>query len=115
VFGVLNMIVSIASLAPMIVAGAVADAVGVPAVILVVGSFVCLWGLASYVSRGALPPAEAEARAPSTPSGAPVDPITAALSSGDRALGSAADSGDRLDPAASSGSNPDLGEGRASR
>jgi MFS family permease len=115
VFGVLNMIVSIASLAPMIVAGAVADAVGVPAVILVVGSFVCLWGLASYVSRGSLPPAEAEARAPSTPSGAPVDPITAALSSGDRTLGPSGESGDPLDPAAARASNRDFGEGRASR
>ncbi|MGA3056562.1 MAG: MFS transporter [Candidatus Limnocylindrales bacterium] len=115
VFGVLNMIVSIASLAPMIVAGAAADAVGVPAVILVVGSIVCLSGLASYVSRGTLLPAEAEARAPSTPSGAPVDPITAALTSGDRGLGSAAGPGDPHDPAASRGSSRDVDDGRASR
>jgi MFS family permease len=87
VFGVLNMLVSIASLAPIIVVGPVADAVGVPLVILVVGSIVCLWGLGSIIGRGALAPAEASARAPSTPSGAPVDPLTAALSPGDLAVG----------------------------
>lgn len=89
VFGVLNMLVSITSLAPIIIVGPVADAVTVPPVILVVGSIVCLWGVASFTSRGPLPPAEASARAPSTPSGAPLDPLTSAMSSGDRTGGSA--------------------------
>ena len=75
VFGVLNMLVSIASLAPIIVVGPVADVVGVP-----VGHpgrrhpSSALWGLASVIGRGALAPAEASARAPTTPSGAPGRP-----------------------------------------
>ena len=83
VFGVLNMLVSISSLAPIVIVGPVADMVGREAVILVVGVIVGLWGLASIVSRGALPPSEADVRAPSTPTGAPVDPMTAALAPGE--------------------------------
>jgi MFS family permease len=92
VFGVLNMLVSIASLAPIIIVGPVADIFGREPVILVVGVIVCLWGLASVLSRRR--PEDEGARAPSTPSGAPVDPITAAippsdLGGGDSARGSA--------------------------
>ncbi|MGZ6265536.1 MAG: MFS transporter [Candidatus Limnocylindrales bacterium] len=115
VFGVLNMLVSISSLAPMIVAGAVADAVGVPAVILVVGAFVCLWGLGSFVGRGALLPEEAAARAPSTPSGAPVDPITAALLTGERAAGTVASTDNPPGPAAGHGSRHGLEDGEPRR
>jgi MFS family permease len=78
VFGVLNMLVSIASLAPIIVVGPVADLVGREGVILVVGIFVFLWGIASVVSRGSLLPAEREARAGTPPSNAPVDAVTVA-------------------------------------
>ncbi len=85
VFGVLNMLVSIASLAPIIVVGPVADLVGREPVILAVGVVVFLWGLASSLSRGYLP-LEDGARAPSTPSGAPVDPMTAATSPSDLGL-----------------------------
>jgi len=76
VFGVLNMLVSIASLAPIIVVGPVADVFGREPVIAVVGVIVCLWGLSSVLNhrRTLL----ADGRAPSTPSGAPVDPLTAA-------------------------------------
>ena len=63
VFGILNMLVSIASLAPIIVVGPVADQVGSDPVILVVGAFVAACGVASVVQRGSLAPAEAEARA----------------------------------------------------
>ena len=77
VFGVLNMLVSISSLAPIVVVGPVADIVGREPVILVVGVIVSLWGVASVVSRGARP--GETARAPSTPGGAPVDPVTAAV------------------------------------
>jgi MFS family permease len=79
VFGVLNMLVSIASLAPIIIVGPVADLVGREGVILVVGVFVGLWGIASVLSRGAMLPAEAEARAGTSTSGAPVDPVTVAV------------------------------------
>ncbi|MGD0017626.1 MAG: MFS transporter [Candidatus Limnocylindrales bacterium] len=79
VFGVLNMLVSIASLAPIIVVGPVADLVGREGVILVVGIFVALWGIASVVTRGALLPAELEARAGTPPTGAPVDAVSVAI------------------------------------
>jgi MFS family permease len=79
VFGVLNMLVSIASLAPIIVVGPVADLVGREGVILVVGIFVGLWGVASVVSRGSMLPEEVEKRVGTPPTGAPVDPMTVAI------------------------------------
>jgi MFS family permease len=79
VFGVLNMLVSVASLAPIVVVGPIADVVGIPPVILVVGIIVCGWGLASFLSQRHLGPEQATARAPMTPSGAPVDPLTVAV------------------------------------
>jgi hypothetical protein len=79
VFGVLNMLVSISSLAPIIVLGPVADLVGREAVILVVGVVVGLWGVSSVVTRGALGPAEVRARANTPPTGASVDPMTVAV------------------------------------
>ncbi|MGA2512131.1 MAG: MFS transporter [Candidatus Limnocylindrales bacterium] len=81
VFGVLNMLVSITSLAPIMIVGPVADVVGRDPVILVVGVIVGMWGTASAVSRRSR--ASGAARAPSTPSGAPVDPMTVATSPSD--------------------------------
>ena len=78
VFGVLNMLVSIASLAPIIIVGPVADLFGREPVIAVAGVIICLSGLASVVSHRKLPHIDAN-RAPSTPSGAPLDPMTAAI------------------------------------
>ena len=89
VFGVLNMLVSIASLAPIIIVGPVADLVGQNSVILVVGVIVCIWGLLSILSRGTLAPGDV-ARVPSSPSGAPVDPMTAAIPPSDLGGGTAA-------------------------
>jgi MFS family permease len=83
VFGVLNMLVSVASLAPIVVVGPIADVVGIPPVILVVGVITCLWGGASFVSQRDQSPA----RAPMTPSGAPVDPLTVAVAPNDMAGG----------------------------
>jgi MFS family permease len=91
VFGVLNMLVSVASLSPILVVGPVADLVGREPVILVVGAFVCLWGAASIVSRR--PVVGDAARAPSTPSGAPVDPMTAATSPSDLGVTAAVPAG----------------------
>ncbi|HEX7491843.1 MAG TPA: MFS transporter [Candidatus Limnocylindrales bacterium] len=79
VFGVLNMLVSIASLAPLIVAAPVADLVGREPVIFAVGIIVGLWGLASVFSPGSRA-SDNSARAPSGPSGAPVDLLTVAIS-----------------------------------
>jgi MFS family permease len=78
VFGVLNMLVSVASLAPIIVVAPVADLVGREPVILAAGVSVLLVGLASASSGGSLRYQDV-ARAPQTPSGAPVDPVTAAM------------------------------------
>ncbi|MGA3029910.1 MAG: MFS transporter [Candidatus Limnocylindrales bacterium] len=77
VFGVLGMLVSIASLAPIIIVAPLADLVGREPVILVAGGIVGLSGIASVLNSRSLSFADA-ARAPSTPSGAPVDPMTAA-------------------------------------
>jgi MFS family permease len=107
VFGVLNMLVSIASLAPIIIVAPAADLVGNEPVILCAGVIVFLWGAASAVSRGWLP-LEAGARVPETPSGAPVDPMTAATSMAD--LGAAA-----LGSAPPSGSTAHTGTGRRAR
>jgi len=96
VFGVLNMLVSIASLAPIIVVGPVADIVGREGVILVVGIFVGLWGVASVIKRGSLRPDEVEARAGASTSGAPVDPMTAATSPADLVGGVPLTSPDRM-------------------
>jgi MFS family permease len=82
VFGVLGMLVSIASLAPIIIVAPVADLVGREPVILVAGGIVFLSGLASVLSSRSLSFEDA-ARAPSTPSGAPVDPMTGATSPSD--------------------------------
>jgi MFS family permease len=82
VFGVLNMLVSISSLAPIIIVGPLGDIFHREPIIFVVGVIVCLWGLASIFSRGSLAPHDT-GRAPSTPSGAPLDPMTAAIPSGD--------------------------------
>jgi hypothetical protein len=73
------MLVSVASLAPIVIVGPVADVVGIPPVILVVGVITCLWGTASFLSQRHLGPEQATARAPMTPSGAPVDPVTMAV------------------------------------
>jgi len=81
VFGVLNMLVSISSLAPIVVVGPVADSVGREPVILVVGIIVALWGIASFISRGVR--SDVAARAPQTPSGAPIDPVTIAVAPSD--------------------------------
>ena len=87
VFGVLNMLVSIASLAPIIVVSPVADLVGRVPVIAAVGVIICLSGFASVISHRKVPRKD-PARAPSTLSGAPVDPITAAIPPSD--IGAAA-------------------------
>jgi hypothetical protein len=76
------MLVSIASLAPIIIVAPVADIVGREPVILVAGVIVFLWGVASATSGGSLRYQDV-ARVPQTPSGAPVDPVTAAMAPND--------------------------------
>ncbi|MEO8272803.1 MAG: MFS transporter [Chloroflexota bacterium] len=52
VFGVLNMLISVASILPIIVVGQIADVVGTTAVILTVAAFVFISGIVSIVVRG---------------------------------------------------------------
>lgn len=71
VFGVLNMLVSVASFLPIVIVGPVADRIGTPAVIMGSAIFVALTGFASILRA----PAGQEAAA--TPAGrrSPVDPV----------------------------------------
>jgi MFS family permease len=59
VFGVLNMLISIASFVPIIVVGPIADLVGTTTVILAIAGLVLVAGLASVVLRGPVAPIEA--------------------------------------------------------
>lgn len=75
VFGVLNMLVSVASFLPIIIVGPISDFVGTTTVIFVVAIGVLVVGLASVTTRGPLLASESRpARDP-----AAIDPIAAAL------------------------------------
>jgi MFS family permease len=63
VFGVLNMLVSVASFLPIIIVGPIADLFGTTAVILVVAMLISASGVASILRRGPLRPAEARSTA----------------------------------------------------
>lgn len=78
VFGVLNMLVSIASFVPIIVVGPISDLVGTPVVIFTVAVFVLAAGMSSILLRGPLRPSEAVRRADQRAPG-PVDPLTVVL------------------------------------
>jgi MFS family permease len=78
VFGVLNMLVSMASFVPIIVVGPIADLVGTPPVIFGVAVLVLLAGVGSILLRGPLRPGESALRA-DQPAPGPVDPLTVAL------------------------------------
>ncbi len=75
VFGVLNMLVSVASFLPIIIVGPIADLVGTSPVIVAVGIVILVLGIGSIVARGPIRPDEAAQRAyePEHPPG-PVDP-----------------------------------------
>jgi DHA3 family macrolide efflux protein-like MFS transporter len=75
VFGVLGMLVSVASFLPIIIVGPISDFVGTTAVIFITAVAVGLVGITSVLTRGAL--LESEARPAGDPSAG--DPIAAAL------------------------------------
>jgi MFS family permease len=81
VFGVLNMLVSIASLLPIVIVGPISDLIGTPAVILVIGVLVGASGVASIVTRGSVGAEEARALAVRREPAGPVDPVAVALGS----------------------------------
>jgi hypothetical protein len=75
VFGVLNMLVSVASFLPILVVGPIADIVGTTVVLLLVALAIAASGVASIAVRGSLKPAETRSRAEVGRR----DPIAAAL------------------------------------
>jgi MFS family permease len=78
VFGILNMLVSVAAFLPIIVVGPVSDMIGTTVVMLLVGCGVVVVGVTSIVRRGPLRPEESAARA-GAGAGAPVDPMGVAI------------------------------------
>jgi MFS family permease len=85
VFGVLNMLVSVASFLPIIIVGPLSDLVGTTAVILTVAIFIALSGVTSVVRRGRLAPAETLSTAETMVPGMVVDPVAVAHSEPARA------------------------------
>ncbi len=79
VFGVLNMLVSVASFLPIIIVGPVSDLLGTTIVLLLVATFVGVSGIVSIVTRGPLKPAEARAMASGPVTVAGLDPIAVAI------------------------------------
>ena len=78
VFGILNMLVSVASFLPIILVGPVSDVLGTTRVLLVVAMSVLIAGVASIVKRGPLLVAESAARADGAVAH-PVDPASVAI------------------------------------
>jgi len=84
VFGVLNMLVSVASILPIIIVGPISDLIGTTAVILFIAIAVTASGIVSVMTRGPLPagvPPEGPAH---LLHGTPVDPTGSTLQPGDR-------------------------------
>ena len=75
VFGILNMLVSVASFLPIIIVGPISDLIGTTAVIVAVAIAVLIAGLVSVLTRG--PVLAVDARPAADPRA--VDPIAAAL------------------------------------
>jgi MFS family permease len=120
VFGVLNMLVSVASFLPILVVGPIADLLGTTAVLVIVALLIIASGLASIYLRGPLRAIERDSRATVgadrdpfvTALGAeavtPIDPVTAAEAGGldpdeildaERRVGNRADDRAPHDPA----------------
>ena len=74
VFGVLNMLISVASILPIIVVGKIADWVGTTPVIIVVAVFVLLSGGLSIVVRGPIKATEGRDLIPEITPGSQLDP-----------------------------------------
>jgi MFS family permease len=75
VFGVLNMLVSVASFLPILIVGPIADLIGTTAMLILVAVFVSLAGVASILVRGSLKPHETAVHAETRGR----DPIVSAL------------------------------------
>ena len=78
VFGVLNMLISVASILPIIIVGPIADLIGTTAVILAVAALVFISGMISIVTRGPIREGEGPDLIPEIVPGSPqLDPTGA--------------------------------------
>jgi MFS family permease len=81
VFGVLNMLVSVASFLPIIIVGPVSDLVGTTTVLFVVAGAITVSGVLSISTRGPLKPAEIRATATGPHRAAAIDPLAVMIAS----------------------------------
>lgn len=82
VFGVLNMLISVASILPIIIVGPIADLVGTTAVILTVAALVLVSGVFSIAVRGPIRAGEGPDLIPEIAPGSQFDPTRANLPPG---------------------------------
>ena len=82
VFGILNMLVSVASFAPILIVGPVSDLVGTVSVLIAVGCIVTLCGVLSIVRRGKIRPGERMVDGTVDVGVQPLDPVAVAVTSG---------------------------------
>jgi MFS family permease len=80
VFGILNMLVSVASFAPILIVGPLSDFIGTTTVLIAVGLIVTLCGVLSILRRG--PIRASEPHVDGTVSPQPLDPVAVAVTSG---------------------------------
>jgi MFS family permease len=85
VFGVLNMLISVASILPIIIVGPISDVVGTTAVILTIAGFVFVSGLISILTRGPIRADEGRDVMTAIQPGSQLDPTRANLPGGGRA------------------------------
>lgn len=79
VFGVLNMLISVASILPIIIVGPIADLVGTTLVILAIAVLVLISGLISILVRGPIKPGEGPDLVPEISTGSLLDPTRASM------------------------------------
>lgn len=79
VFGVLNMLISVASILPIIVVGQIADIVGTTPVIITVAAFVLVSGIVSIVVRGPIKAGEGRDIIQEVSTGTQLDPTGGSL------------------------------------
>lgn len=79
VFGVLNMLISVASILPIIIVGPISDLFGTTAVILAVAALVFVSGLISILARGPIRANEGPDLIPEIVPGSQLDPTGASL------------------------------------
>ncbi len=75
VFGVLNMLISVASFLPIIVVGPISDLIGTTFVILLVAVVIGLSGIVSIIRRGPLQASDWQSTAGSNVVGGAIDPV----------------------------------------